>query len=105
MIDIYLSEMKKTDIDTMILGCTHYPLLRSRIISYFGEAVHIVNPAYETAMDLKAVLEEKGIRNDSGQPGTYQFYVSDAAEKFTEFAGSILPYDVDATRQINIEEY
>ena len=33
------------------------------------------------------------------------FYVSDAAEKFTEFAGSILPYDVDATRQINIEEY
>ena len=105
VIDIYLSEMKKTDIDTMILGCTHYPLLRSRIISYFGEAVHIVNPAYETAMDLKAVLEENGIRNDSGQPGTYQFYVSDAAEKFTEFAGSILPYDVDATRQINIEEY
>ena len=105
VIDIYLSEMKKTDIDTMILGCTHYPLLRSRIISYFGEAVHIVNPAYETAMDLKAVLEENGIRNDSGQLGTYRFYVSDAAEKFTEFAGSILPYDVDATRQINIEEY
>ena len=55
--------------------------------------------------EFRAVLEENGIRNDSGQPGTYRFYVSDAAEKFTEFAGSILPYDVDATRQINIEEY
>ena len=105
VIDIYLSEMKKTDIDTMILGCTHYPLLRSRIISYFGEAVHIVNPAYETAMDLKEILGKEGLLNDSGRPGEYQFYVSDAAEKFTAFAGSILPYDVAATRQINIEEY
>ena len=58
VIDIYLSDMKKTDIDTMILGCTHYPLLRSRIIEYFGEKVHIVNPAYETAMDLKSILEK-----------------------------------------------
>ena len=101
----YLRELQEKDIDTLILGCTHYPLLRSRIIRYFGEKVHIVNPAYETAMDLKAVLEEKGLLNDSEKTGEYSFYVSDAAEKFTEFAGSILPYDVAATRQINIEEY
>ena len=105
VIDIYLSDMKKTDIDTMILGCTHYPLLRSRIIEYFGEKVHIANPAYETAMDLKTILNEKGIANHSGTPATYDFYVSDAAEKFTEFANSILPYDVTKTKQINIEEY
>ncbi|MGN0421249.1 MAG: glutamate racemase [Lachnospiraceae bacterium] len=105
VIDIYLSDMKKTDIDTMILGCTHYPLLRSRIIEYFGEKVHIVNPAYETAMDLKSILEKKGIANQSGKPAIYDFYVSDAAEKFTQFANTILPYDVAATKQINIEEY
>ena len=105
VIDIYLSDMKKTDIDTMILGCTHYPLLRSRIIEYFGEKVHIVNPAYETAMDLKSILEKKGIANQSGKPAVYYFYVSDAAEKFTQFANTILPYDVAATKQINIEEY
>ena len=105
VISIYLADMKETDIDTMILGCTHYPLLRSRIIEYFGEKVHIVNPAYETAMDLKAILKEKGIVNQSGIPATYDFYVSDAAEKFTEFANSILPYDVTKTKQINIEEY
>ena len=105
VIDIYLSEMKNTDVDTMILGCTHYPLLRSKIMAYFGEDVHIVNPAYETAIDLKSVLEDKGIVNDSKEPAKYEFYVSDAAEKFTKFANSILPYDVAATKQINIEEY
>ena len=105
VIDIYLADMKKADSDTMILGCTHYPLLRSRIMEYFGEKVHIVNPAYETAMDLKAILKERNIANHSGEPGTYDFYVSDAAEKFTRFADSILPYDVTKTKQINIEEY
>ena len=105
VIEFYLSDMKASDIDTLILGCTHYPLLRSKIINYFGERVHIVNPAYETAMDLKAVLEEKGLSNDSGNLAKYEFYVSDAAEKFKEFANSILPYNVETIQQIHIEEY
>lgn len=105
VIDIYLSEFKKTEIDTMILGCTHYPLLRSRIMAYLGEQVHIVNPAYETAIDLKEILEKNGTANHSGQMATYEFYVSDAAEKFTKLANTILPYDVATTKKINIEEY
>lgn len=105
VIDIYLSDFKNTDIDTMILGCTHYPLLRSKIMAYLGEYVHIVNPAYETAMDLKANLSDRGIANTSERPGTYEFYVSDAAEKFTKFANSILPYDIATTQCINIEDY
>lgn len=105
VIDIYLSDMRKSEIDTLILGCTHYPLLRSRIMAYFGESVHIVNPAYETAMDLKQILEEQKIANTSGEPAAYDFYVSDAAEKFKKFANSILPYDVDKTQAIDIEDY
>ena len=105
VIDIYLSEMRQTDIDTMILGCTHYPLLRSRIMAYFGEKVHIVNPAYETAVDLKKILDESGMANLSDVAATYEFYVSDAAEKFTRLANTILPYDVAATKVVNIEEY
>ena len=104
-IDIYLSDMKATDIDTMILGCTHYPLLRSKIMTYLGEQVHIVNPAYETAMDLKDILNKKNLANHSDAPGTYEFYVSDAAEKFKKFANSILPYDVTKTQCINIEDF
>ena len=105
VIDIYLSDMRKSEIDTLILGCTHYPLLRSRIMAYFGEKVHIVNPAYETAMDLKKILEEQKIANTSGEPAAYDFYVSDAANKFKNFANSILPYGVDTTQLIHIEDY
>ena len=101
----YLKELQEKDIDTLILGCTHYPLLRSRIMAYFGESEHIVNPAYETAMDLKQILEEQKIANTSGEPAAYDFYVSDAAEKFKKFANSILPYDVDKTQAIDIEDY
>nr|WP_317283533.1 glutamate racemase [uncultured Sellimonas sp.] len=117
VIDYYLASMKKSDIDTMILGCTHYPLLRSKIMKYLGEDIHLVNPAYETAMELKTLLEKQGLLNDTrgkesvqeGQAvcanGTYEFYVSDTADKFKQFANSILPYDIRTTQQINIEEY
>ena len=85
--------------------CTHYPLLRSKIMAFFGEKVHIVNPAYETAMDLKHILREGGNENLSDKAASCQFYVSDAAEKFSQFANTILSYDVGATKLVNIEEY
>ena len=74
-------------------------------MEYFGDAVHIVNPAYETAMELKAMLEEKEMAHPVGGAASYEFYVSDAAEKFTKFANSILTYDVASTKLVNIEEY
>ncbi len=107
IIEYYLKSMKESDIDTLILGCTHYPLLRSGIRAYMGEEVNIVNPAYETAMNLKQLLEEKQIAKDvsEGAHAEYDFYVSDAAEKFRQFAGTIWPCEIDTTKQINIEEY
>ena len=107
IIDYYLASFLETDIDSLILGCTHYPLLRSRIRDYFGERITLVNPAYETAMDLKQILEQNGMENTdlAGEHASYSFYVSDAADKFKQFANSILPYDIETTKQINIEEY
>lgn len=107
IIDFYLASMKESDIDALILGCTHYPLLRSKIMEYVGEKIKLVNPAYETAMDLKKLLKENDLENPDveGDHGSYSFYVSDAADKFKQFANSILPYDIETTKQINIEEY
>lgn len=107
IIDYYLSSFKETDIDALILGCTHYPLLRSKIREYVGEKITLVNPAYETAMDLKQLLQERDMENPDieGDHGFYSFYVSDAADKFKQFANSILPYDIETTQQIQIEEY
>ncbi len=105
VIDIYLKDMKGSGVDTLILGCTHYPLLRGAIMEYMEGRVHIVNPAYEAAMDLKKILKEHNLSNENGEFNKYEFYVSDAAEKFKKFANSVLPYAVETIYQINIEEY
>ena len=103
----YLDPFMETDIDTLIMGCTHYPLLRSTLRGILGDKVNLVNPAYETAQSLKALLQEQNIVNDGNGPKEdlqYQFYVSDAAEKFKNFANSILPCEIEEAQLIHIEE-
>ena len=103
----YLDELKGKDIDTLILGCTHYPLIRSTIRDVMGEHVQLVNPAYETALELKALLEKMDLccEGSTQEDFPYRFFVSDLADKFTEFANSILPHDVSVTQKIDIETY
>lgn len=104
----YLTELIDIDIDTLILGCTHYPLIRSTLRKIVGEGVTLVNPAYETAQELKAMLGTMGLLNEEC-PGLgsnrYQFYVSDKADKFVHFANSIIKYGILSAKAINIEEY
>lgn len=104
----YLAELIDIDIDTLILGCTHYPLIRSTVAKIMGEDVTLVNPAYETARELKELLKEKGLLNEK-QPALgenqYRFFVSDGAEKFKRFANSIIKYGILSAKTINIEEY
>ena len=104
----YLTELIDLDIDTLILGCTHYPLIRSTIGRIMGEKVNLVNPAYETARELKEMLAEKNLLRENA-PGLgdnqYQFYVSDTTEKFIRFANSIIKYGILSAKQVNIEEY
>ena len=104
----YLSVLIDSGIDTLILGCTHYPLIRSTVGRVMGEKVTLVNPAYETAIELKRLLEEYNMLQDEKPAlGTnqYQFFVSDGADKFQQFANNIFKYGVLAVKQINIEEY
>ena len=121
----YLQPFKESDIDTLILGCTHYPLLRSTVREIMGEGVNLVNPAYETAVELRRLLSEQGIANDGKTKDDFKAIlregadkisvnsaaimnprlISDAAEKFMQFANSILPYDIEQTQLIPIEEY
>lgn len=104
----YLSELIDLDIDTLILGCTHYPLIRSTLGKIVGEGVTLVNPAYETARELKELLMEKGLLGDHAPTlgeTQYQFYVSDMADKFKNFANSIIKYGILSAKTIHIEEY
>lgn len=104
----YLTELIDIGIDTLILGCTHYPLIRSTVGKTMGESVTLVNPAYETARELKELLTEKEMLNEEEAKlgdNRYCFYVSDGAEKFKRFANSIIKYGILSARIINIEEY
>ena len=104
----YLSELIDIDIDTLILGCTHYPLIRKAIARIVGDGVALVNPAYETALELRELLGEHNLLNDRKPElgeNRYQFFVSDAAEKFKTFANSIIKYGILTAKTIQIEEY
>jgi len=104
----YLTDLIDVDIDTLILGCTHYPMIRSTVGRIMGKQVTLVNPAYETARELKEMLLEKGLESEH-RPGLgtelYRFFVSDAADKFQRFANSILTYGILSAKVIHIDEY
>ena len=101
----YLSELQDKDIDTLILGCTHYPLLADLISGYLGEKIKLVNPAYETASALKKLLVSNGITNEGSQMGERHIYVSDAIDKYIPFAETILSCKIESAKQIAIEAY
>ncbi len=104
----YLTELIDIDIDTLILGCTHYPLIRSTLGRIMGEGVRLVNPAYETARELKEMLGQLDLLDEEPLglgSNRYQFYVSDKAEKFVHFANSIIKYGILSAKAVNIEEY
>ncbi len=104
----YLNELIDIDIDTLILGCTHYPLIRTTVGKIMGKQVKLVNPAYETARELKEMLTENNLLNqrEAGLgDDKYRFYVSDGAEKFKRFANSIIKYGILSAKTINIEEF
>ena len=104
----YLSGLIDSGIDTLVLGCTHYPLIRETVGRVMGEGVTLVNPAYETARELRGMLEAERMLNETKpELGTnrYRFFVSDAADKFIRFANSIIKYGVLSAKLIHIEEY
>ena len=98
-------EMKEYDVDALVLGCTHYPLIRNAICRFLGDRVHLVNPAFETAKSLKELLTEQGLLNTSRKKPEYEYYVSDGVEKFIAFADSVLPCHVTDTQVVDIESY
>lgn len=113
IVERYLQEMKADDVDTLVLGCTHFPLLRSTVREIMGSDVFLVNPAYETAVELRRMLEwremlrseEENKMPEGNRDHKYEFYVSDAPERLQAFAGKVLPCEVENTCRINIEDY
>lgn len=102
----YLEPLRESGVDTLILGCTHFPLLRDAVSDFMGEGVTLIDSGYETAVYAAKVLREQGLLNGDSGDKTPEFYVSDTPDGFKSVAGLFLGRDMEHTvTQIDIEQY
>ena len=102
----YLEPLLETGVDTLILGCTHYPLLTDVIAEVCGPGVELVSAGEESAFELKRLLKADGLRADENRQGETAFYVSDRADDFEHTASLFLQEDLrHSARRIDIEQY
>ncbi len=99
----YLAELMEHDVDSLVLGCTHYPILRHTIGQVLGERVRLVNPAFETAKELKETLRENNMTKNDFVKAVYRYYVSDAPEKFRRIGGNFLKKEIELLEEIQID--
>ena len=100
---IYLEPMKKQEVDTLILGCTHYPLLKSVIGDVLGKDVLIIDSAEETAKRVAERLRVVGMENETGREPTHQFFVSDIPHQFREVGERFLGVNLGSVSQVDVE--
>ena len=103
-VERYLSEMKAAGIDTLILGCTHFPIIAEAISNYLGKGVTLIDSGKETALYAANILGNKGLLNNSNTLGNCKYYVSDTVEGFRKTADVFLGKSVEyEAAHINVE--
>ena len=98
-VESYLTSLKRSGIDTLILGCTHYPLLKKAIRRFMGRDVQLVDSAEETANEVSALLKEKSLEREKGK-GKASFFVTDVPDRFIKVGRRFLGEKVDSAVRI-----
>jgi glutamate racemase len=101
----YLEPLKQQGIDTLVLACTHYPLLKNTIRKVMGNGINMVDSAEETARAVKHILQINGMYRKTSNPPEHRFFVSDTPTKFVEIGERFLSRKFRRIHQINIENY
>lgn len=102
----YLEPIRGSGIDTLILGCTHYPLLMDLIGEIMGPEVTLIDTGEEAAWELKRTLKAKDLLSDCAQEGTTTLYASDQPEDFGSMAKHFLQEELTSpVLQVNIDRY
>ncbi len=99
----YLKEMKEQGVDTVILGCTHFPAIKDIIADVMGEGVTLINSGEQAALKAADYLRQ---RDALGEGSQRKFFVSDRVQSFSEIAGILLGSDIGSNVElINIEGF
>lgn len=102
----YLAPFRAAEVDTLVLGCTHYPLLAEIIGAYMGPGVALVNTGAACARQAAGMLEARGERAEREGEGTRRYFVSDSVDDFARLASLFLGGDVrGAVEQVDITRY
>lgn len=101
----YLEPMKKEGIDTLVMGCTHYPMLYNTISKVMGDKVKLVSSALEVTKVVRNILGEMDIMRDERINPVYRYYTSDSVEKFESLGSAILESDIHSAEKVDIEKY
>jgi glutamate racemase len=91
----YLSNSKLKNIETLILGCTHYPLLIDEIKQYYGNRVRVIDSPNIVANHLKIILDKYNLLNDSNPKPNYHFYLSDLTKNFEKISKKFFGKSID----------
>lgn len=103
--EIYLEFFKKNRIDTLILGCTHYPLLKKLISDILGPEVALIDSATFLARELQMILQNKGLLNQEKTTGELRFFVTDMPEHFYSLGKLFLKRSIFPVKHIDISNY
>ena len=101
----YLQTMIENHVDTLILGCTHYPLLKNTIQKVLGDNVRLIDSGVETAITVAKILEEKRMLANPDQIAKNKFYLSDMPYKFQEIAERFLERTIPHVETVNFEQF
>ncbi|MFQ6003167.1 MAG: glutamate racemase [Candidatus Zixiibacteriota bacterium] len=101
----YLEPLIKRKVDTLVLGCTHYPLLKKVISKIMGKEVKLIDSAEKTAMEVKRVLAQKGLLKRANKMPFRKFFVSDVPDRFVEVGERFLKDKITEVKRIDIEKY
>ena len=102
---IYLQSLKKAGCDVVILGCTHYPMIKKIIQEVVGRNIKLIDSAEEVSKDVRKILSNKGLIRPAKSRGYLRFYVSDAPDKFSELSRIFLGKFISDVKKVNIERY
>jgi glutamate racemase len=100
----YLHELKESAIDTLVLGCTHYPLLKLMIADVMGPGVVLVDSAEETARTVAAILADKKLLRPASEKGNHHYYVSDIPAGFVRVGNRFLGGKLGDVFQVSLDE-
>lgn len=101
----YLATLREQQIDTLVLGCTHYPLLKNVIAETIGARVTLIDSGAATATEIETLLQEKGLLTPQIEPGWSEFYVTDAAQRFHRIAERFLGHPLAHLEAVEVAEH